>query len=119
MGRTALVTIRLTPEERDYLKETAGHLSISQYVRHKVLDQQIPQTTIKELKRKQSQQIPEVNRLLYVELSRIGNNINQIARACNEARLTGLRTNVDPEVLKALSDKLSEVALAVIGVDPE
>ena len=68
------VNIRMTTD--DYLKvsvnaETVG-LSITEYIRRKITKKSLPKKKVSPLDRK-----------LFVELSRMGNNLNQLAKVSN------------------------------------
>jgi len=68
------VNIRMTVD--DYIKvsdnaETIG-LSVAQYIRRKTTEKSLPKKKISPLDRK-----------LFIELSRVGNNLNQLAKAVN------------------------------------
>ena len=67
------ICLRLSEKETQALKEKAKQcgLSKSAYLRRLILDQPIKARP------------PEAIHELYVEINRIGTNINQIARACN------------------------------------
>ena len=112
MAKTAVVPVRFEPAERDYIKDVAGSLSISEYIRRAALNKPIPQ-------HRRKQRVPEVNRLTYVELGQIGNNLNQIAKACNIAIKQGQGCNIDPDIFIALSQKLDLLRLSVLALTPE
>lgn len=67
--------LRLSPSERRALKEKAdaANLKLSEYIRVSALKAIIHSPA----------KIPELNRNTYVELGRIGENINQIAKVFN------------------------------------
>ena len=67
MARSAVVPIRLTPEERARLYKAAQRVcvSLSEFVRRAALSRRLPPTPV-----------GEVNRETYRELCRIGNNVN-------------------------------------------
>ena len=71
MPRDFLLKIRVTPEERDAVKATADEagLTVSDYVRMRLAHQRVRQTA--------------AERDTLMHLSRIGSNINQIARWAN------------------------------------
>ncbi len=117
MARTAVVPVRFDPTERDRLKAYADEkgISISELVRHTALGLKLPDVIPKKKGRQVPKKLPEINRELFVELSRIGNNINQIARACNEARLKGYKPPVKEEYFRELVGALNNLSLAVIG----
>lgn len=95
-NRTVKMTIRLTEEERAQIQGWCGRGDASGYVRANLFNYPCP---------KPRPPLPEVNRLVYLELGRIGNNLNQIARAANLSLLMG---NEVPFVQAAASQQLVE-----------
>ena len=82
--RSARAETRLTPAEHEHVK-TQAHLAgldVSEYVRRRILDYEVPS---KGAGRADPGLVTEVNRLA-LELSAIGNNANQLARASNSGR---------------------------------
>ncbi|NJL82321.1 MAG: plasmid mobilization relaxosome protein MobC [Chloroflexaceae bacterium] len=75
------------------------------------------------LKKNQLRTVPEINRQVYGELGRIGNNLNQLAKAYNFVIAQGWGIAINPEKLSqelaALSEKLDQVRLAVVGLTDE
>ena len=71
MPRSCLLKIRVSPEEREAVKATADEagLTVSDYVRMRLAHQRVRQTA--------------AERDALMHLSRIGSNINQIARWAN------------------------------------
>ena len=105
MARSAVVPIRVSPEERTQLYDAAKRLSVSlsEFVRRAALKLRMPPAAA-----------PEVNRETYRELCRIGNNVNQLMRAINEGRAAG----VDPKMLEELRALVKAVGLQCVGVSP-
>jgi len=80
----AVISAKVTPEEREKIKAIADAkgLTISEFIRKKLLDIEIPERiTPERLARKN-----EIFRKYLSEINRIGVNINQIARYCNKYR---------------------------------
>lgn len=69
------VNVRITVKEQFFLKEQAKihGLSMVQYIRVRALKNQLPKN-----------KMSGINRELLIELSRVGNNINQIAKKMNQ-----------------------------------
>ena len=111
MVRSEVVQVRFSTEERDQLKMLAEEkgITMSQVIRHAALGLDLPKVERKEKKRRIPKALPEINKDLYRELARIGNNVNQIARACNEARQWGS----DPPVTQTVFDELLQAIKAV------
>ncbi|MEM6751609.1 MAG: plasmid mobilization relaxosome protein MobC [Cyanobacteria bacterium P01_C01_bin.38] len=60
---------------------------------------------------------PPVNEKTYIELNRIGTNINQMTRRLNSAAKSGLPiTDNSTSLLEELSSKIKEVQLQVLGL---
>ena len=97
--------IRLTSDEYQALSQKAevAGVSLSEWVRRAALEQEIPS--------KRS----EIDVNLYKELTRIGININQLARAANTALNQGYCPTSTPEQWQELYDLLKRLALEVIG----
>jgi len=105
------VTIRLTPSEYERAIAKKGTLSLSEFFRRAGLDESIPTP-------RSRPPIPEVNRETYLELGRMGNNLNQQTRACHLALHAGQTLPVSPEQIEAVAAQVEQVRLAVLGLDP-
>jgi hypothetical protein len=105
--RTVRFALQLTPEEREELERraTSAGVNASTYLRAAFLERQLPQRTT------------ALATDTYRELSRIGSNINQIARAANTTVKMGLPVNVNLDELEQLRQLLWQVHLEVRGVD--
>jgi mobilization protein NikA len=103
MARSAVVPIRVSPEERLLLFEAAKRFSVSlsEFVRRAALKLRMPPPAV-----------GEVNRETYRELCRIGNNVNQLTRAVNEGRVA----QVDAHLLGELRALIKEVGLQCLGL---
>jgi hypothetical protein len=99
------IHIRLTEDEYQALSQKASKagVSLSSWVRRAALEQEIPS------KRE------EIDVNLYKELTRIGVNINQLARAANTAVNMGDCPQPTPEQWQELYDLLKRLTLEVIG----
>ncbi len=69
------INVRFTLAEQLFLEETAKiyGISVVNYIRRRALKQQLPKF-----------QMTGIDREILIELSRIGNNINQLTRKANE-----------------------------------
>lgn len=107
-GVRQIFPLRLSQGERATLEQRAAEagLKLSEYLRQAGL------------KRKGRTRVPEINRQTYIELGRIGNNLNQLTKACHIALSQGYGCHLDPTLLQSLSDKLDQIQLEVIGVNP-
>ena len=97
--------IRLTSDEYQALshKASAAGVNLSEWVRRAALEQSLPP--------KRS----EIDVNLYKELTRIGININQLARAAHTAVHQGYCPTPTPEQWQELYDLIKRLTLEVIG----
>jgi len=102
------ITLYLTSGEKEQVQSRAGTLPVGRYCRNIILG-----------KRQSLQRIPEVNRLTYLELGRIGNNLNQLARAVHQARLEGISFAIDPQNLEDLRETIRNIQLQVMSINFE
>ena len=104
-----IFSIRLSSKERQSIeiKADSAGMKLGEYIRATVLEQKIPPS------------IPETNRKIYIELRRIGNNINQIARAVNIGIKRGDRLNIEMGKLIELSECLDRLKLEVLAISPD
>ncbi len=105
MVKSAVVPIRFSKEERDSLFEQAKSfgVSLSEFVRRAALKRRLPPAPA-----------PQINRDIYQELSRIGNNLNQVAKKIHEGAVS-----VDLELIGTLSELkgvVKSVGMKVLGV---
>lgn len=107
-----IIPIRLTASEHATVQQQAGALSLSEYFRRAGLGLKI--TTPRS-----RPPVPEINRQSYLELGRIGNNLNQLTKACHTAHLQGQALPIDRQLLDELSEQISQLRLAVLGIRPE
>ncbi len=104
MARTAVVPVRLTPEERDTLLARAREfrVSLSEWVRRAALARRPP-----------PRPAPEVNLRTYQELARVGNNLNQLVRAIHRGEVAADSSQLSQ--LETLRTLLKEIGLQVLG----
>ena len=101
--RVFQVNIRLTFDQQiliESLAQTYG-LSVVEYVRKRALNKQLPKHTIS-----------PINRELLIELSRIGNNVNQLAKRNNQNFLEKYVFNRD---LRELKEILNQIKTELLG----
>ena len=81
------INIRVTLEEQILLEEFSKlyGVNVVEFIRIKALKKQIPKNTM-----------PVINRELLIELSRVGNNINQLTKKANQnnPNLNGLKNEL-------------------------
>ena len=100
--------LRLLPSERERLEQLAAgaNLKLSEYLRSAGLNKTI-RATVK---------VPEINRATYIELGRIGNNINQLTKAAHASITRGANCNIDTDKLSELSKIIQRMRLEILAV---
>jgi len=95
--RVFQVNIRLTAEEQVFVENQASYYGISvvEYVRKRALNKQLPKHALS-----------PINRELLIELSRIGNNVNQLAKKSNQNFLDKYVFNRDLRELKEILNQI-------------
>jgi hypothetical protein len=75
-----MVTARYSADEHAQVRDLADRagVSMSEYLRSRSLDRPVP---LRRRPKPAPLVVPELNRLAYQGLDRVGNNLNQIARA--------------------------------------
>lgn len=97
-------SVRFTADERAEIERRAGNMSLSDYIRMRVLDRDNPppqrrgKTPVKDHKA-----LAQVLALL--GMSRISNNLNQLARASNSGSLV-----LTPDLVSDLNEALRHIA---------
>jgi hypothetical protein len=85
------ITIRVTPSEKQKLLVRCQGIKVSSYIRAGLFDYPMPRPR---------QVVPVVTRQMYVELNRIGHNLNQQTRSMNEALKLGVAVPIaHPEAI--------------------
>ncbi|MGB5634025.1 MAG: plasmid mobilization relaxosome protein MobC [Waterburya sp.] len=100
--------LRLLPSERKTMeqKAEAANLKLSEYLRAAGLNKTI----------RSQPKVPEINRATYVELGRIGNNINQLTKAAHASLKRGGSGNVNVAELSELNDLIKRMRLEILAV---
>lgn len=100
--------LRLLPSEREVLEQLAAQANqkLSEYLRSAGLNKTIRPTV----------KVPEINRATYVELGRIGNNINQLTKAAHASITRGVNCNIDTDKLSELSEMIQRMRLEILAV---
>lgn len=100
--------LRLLPSERKTMeqKAAAANLKLSEYLRAAGLNKTI----------RSQPKVPEINRATYVELGRIGNNINQLTKAAHTSLKRGGSCNVNVAELSELNDLIKRMRLEILAV---
>ncbi|MEM6399791.1 MAG: plasmid mobilization relaxosome protein MobC [Cyanobacteria bacterium P01_D01_bin.116] len=112
--RDVRVTLRFTQTEKEELNARAeaagcGH-NLSKFIRICVKDSNVDCPM----------PLPKINHQTYVELSRIGNNLNQIARAINISLKSGNLNVADcTGEIEALNRVMKDIKKSLIGMPQE
>jgi hypothetical protein len=111
--RTAKITVRLTIGERRKLEERCQGISFSTYIRAGLFEYPMPRPRVK---------VPIVNRQMYVELHRIGVNLNQQTKMINTIGPEDLSEVIQDyaQTLIELQQQINQVkTLLVTGTETE
>ena len=103
--RTRMVRIRFTEEEYEAVsqKAIAAKVTFSELVRTAALEQPLPQPR------------SELAIASYEQLARLGNNVNQLARAANRAVNMGYEPPVTVEHWQKIYQIIKRLGLELIG----
>ncbi len=112
--RDVSVTLRFTQAEKEKLNASAEAAgcgnNLSKFIRLSVEGSNIVAP----------RSIPEINYRIFVELSRIGNNINQIAKAINISLKSGnLAVNDCSGEIEALKILMKDIKKSLVGMPQE
>jgi Bacterial mobilisation protein (MobC) len=105
--RTKIMQIRVSEVEFEMIHEKASQagLSCSELFRRNALLRPLPK------------RVAKIAVQTYVELGKIGNNINQLTFAANTAILLGQKLTVDVGELEALGELLHQIRREITGCD--
>lgn len=100
--------LRLSPLERKKLESKAAEagLKLSEYIRQKSLSD----TTL-------ATKEAAINILIYRELGRIGNNLNQLTKLAHQSSKRGVQSNLDVAQLETLLELIKKTRRELSGVD--
>lgn len=105
--RTIKVTFRISPAEERLLNQQCQGVKYSRYIRSGLFKYPRPRPR---------PVIPQINRDTYIELSRIGNNLNQQTRAIHEAiamKLNPALSDAYLNELKALRELVQKIQVEI------
>ncbi len=105
--RTKIMQIRVSEVEFEMIHSRASQagLSCSELFRRNALLRPLPKRTTK------------IAVQTYVELGKIGNNINQLTKAANTAIALGQKPRIDIDKLEALRELLHQIRREITGCD--
>ena len=97
------INVRLTCKDLLFIENQSKNygLSVVEYVRKRALNKQLPKHALS-----------PINRELLIELSRIGNNVNQLAKKSNQNFLDKYVFNRD---LRELKEILNQIKTELLG----
>ncbi len=111
--KTKRIPVAVTEREYALIRERSGSLSMSAYLLRAGLNETIPQ-------RRPRHRTPAINRLTYLELSRISQALQQIADWCEQHRQWDTVAGFpDLSPCQDLNAQLAALRLAIAGVNPE
>ena len=96
------INIRVTLKEQLQIEEFSKSygLSVTQFIRIRSLKKQLPKQTM-----------PGINRALFIELSRIGNNLNQSTKRLHQGNPDAKSLQIELLELKAILEEVKSVLL--------
>ena len=96
------INIRVTLEEQLQIEEFSKSygLSVTQFIRIRSLKKQLPKQTM-----------PSINRALFIELSRIGNNLNQSTKKIHQGNPDVKELYIELLELKTKLEEIKSVLL--------
>lgn len=110
--RTRRIPVRVTPKEFEQLKEMASSegMSVSNLMRSKTLYRRLPR------------RVTDVARETYLELGKIGTNINQLVKALNTANFMGTIPSIGfirelQKTLPQLQENLNQIRRDMTELD--
>ena len=114
--RSELARARVTVAELEHIKRQAriAGLDVSEFVRRRLLDYEVPSSATR---RADPGIVTELNKL-GLELSAIGNNANQIARAANTGRRSHVAWEAVVSRIHELGDQVTAALEKVVLRDP-
>ena len=103
--RTRMVRIRFTEDEYAAVsqKAIASQLTLSELVRRAALEKPLPQPK------------SEMAIATYEQLARLGNNVNQLAKAANTAVKMGEEPKVSVEHWQKVYQEIKHLGMEIIG----
>ena len=121
MSRNELIQIKVTPAEKKALKQKAGNLDISKYLRNELFDRIDRPSENLEIAKARFKRVPDINRSVYVELSQISSELQQLGNwgeDLSERDPAGIRFAVR-HIIANLRAKIAFLGLEAIGVKQE
>jgi hypothetical protein len=105
------ITIRVTPSEKRELLDRCQGIKLSTYIRAGLLNYPVPRPR---------QVVPHVTRQMYIELNRIGHNLNQQTRSIHEALKLGTALPIEhPQAIAECITKLDELKRLLLAQQSE
>lgn len=93
--RTSQIMVRVTPYERERIRQIAGDRGAAELMRSLVLNRK-PRLPLS---------VPELNQSAWIELSRVASNLNQLAHHANTGGVVA-----DDAMMESLARTLDELA---------
>ncbi len=111
MTRDKEIKVKVTAAEKQDLKNAAGHLNLSNYVRNKLFSaNNDSQSKNKEVSRAKFKRVPDINRQVYLELSEISTELQKLGNWGDDLSET------DRAAISQIRAKIARLGLETIGV---
>ena len=110
--RDQRIRVHVNAAEKTYLRERAGRLSLSTYLRKAGLGEPIP-------KQRQHRPIPELNSRVLFALGTLAEELHILRHLCSDATRKGQGCNVDLELFDKLHQQLRALGWAIADIDPD
>ena len=111
MSKNELIQIKVTAQEKEFLKMAAGKSSLSNYVRTRIFNS--PENTGKnlEITRTRFKPIPEINRHFYVQLWSMSSKLERLGNWGEDL------SQSDRSSIQEIRSKIAELGLKAIGIE--
>ena len=111
MTRDKEIKVKVTAAEKQDLKNAAGHLNLSNYVRNKLFSANSDgQSENLELNRAKFKRVPDINRQVYLELSEISTELQKLGNWGDDL------SEGDRKAISQIRAKIARLGLETIGV---
>ncbi len=111
MSRKKLLRIKVTAQEKEFLKMAAGESSVSDYFRTKVLKSAQNAGDNREITCTRSKLIPEINRDFYVQLWSMSSKLERLGNWGEDL------SQSDRETIQKIRSQIASLGLKAIGVE--
>ncbi len=110
MKRNELIQIKVTPIEKQNLKQRAGKSNLSNFVRNQLFSEKNISNKNLELNRAKIKRVPDINRQVYLELSQISTELQKLGNWGDDLSET------DRGAISQIRAKIARLGLETIGI---